>query len=124
MSFSSLLKRLRNAERAKGPGEATLTFEDDTTRAIRIRKKNQVKLCLDAFAKMRSYPPEPPTGIVLPAAPPEPQTKNDVALEVLGRAKHIEGPKLLQFVHALARTVVERRKEKASGNALTPHGGN
>lgn len=118
MNFSSIFRRVRNAQRAKGPAEATLTFDDETTRAIRIRKNNQLELCLDAFAKARAYPPEPPPGIVVPEPPPEPQTKNDHALEVLGRAKSIEGPRFLQFVHAIARDVAERKKEKTKCSTL------
>jgi hypothetical protein len=112
MNFSSILRRLRGVEETKGAREATLTFPDGSTRAIRVRNQNQLKLCFDVFAKMRSYPPAPPAEVVLPPPPPEPTTANDRALELLGRAESCEGPRFLQTIHQMAKTVNERRSKQ------------
>jgi hypothetical protein len=114
MNFNSILRRLRGVEQTKGADEVTLVFADDSTRAIRIRRNNQLELCLDAFRKMRAYPPPAPEGVPTTPPPPEPKTANDRALDILGRAERIESaPRFLQFIHGLARQIHERRNAPA-----------
>src|SRR5438874_766449 len=110
MKFS-FEKRLRDVEETKGAREALLTFEDGSSRAIRIRNQSQLRLLFDAFAKMRAYPPPAPEGFAT-TPPPEPVTANDQALELLGRAERCEGPRFLQTVHQMARTLHERKSQK------------
>jgi hypothetical protein len=126
MKFS-FEKRLRDVEQTKGAREATLTFPNGSTRAIRVRNQSQLRLLFDAFAKMRAYPPPAPEGFAT-TPPAEPHTANDTALELLGRAQKCEGPRFLQLVHALAQGIEEGRQQKkreAGGeNARTVRSGN
>jgi hypothetical protein len=115
MRFQSIKRRLRAIAETRGGGGAQLTFADGSTRSLKVRSRNgQLKLCLDAFAKMRSYPPATPEGVPRLSPPAESRTANDQALELLGRAESCEGPRFLQFIHGLARTVHERRSQKGA----------
>jgi|ERR1700687_1279615 len=109
MKFQSIKNRLRQIAETRGAGTALLTFADGSTRILSVRNRNAaLRLLLDCFQKARSFPP--------------PATGNDRTIEIMGRAQSCEGDRLMQLIHKFATSFVDRRK--ASGNALTPHGGN
>jgi hypothetical protein len=113
MNFSSILRRLRGVEETKGAREATLAFGDGSTRAIRVRNQSQLKLCFDVFAKLRAYPPPVPEGIPPLSPPAEPRTLSDRAIELLGNAESLEGPRFLQTIHGMCKTLKERKEKDA-----------
>jgi hypothetical protein len=127
-SFRSTENRLSAIEGRRGLGVIRLTFADGSTRAIRVARDFQLALFEDTCAWQRAYPPVPPEGIVLPQPPPEPTTPSDKLIALLGEAVSIEGEHVifLRTIHAMCQQMSERKKEreKASGNALTPQGGN
>jgi hypothetical protein len=115
MNFSSILKRLRGVEQVKGAAEATLVFANNSTRAIRVRSRNgQLKLCLDAFAKMRAFPPDPPPGVIPLPEPPPPEltTPSDKLIDLMAAAESVEGPAFFRTIFELCQTLGQRRKEK------------
>jgi len=112
MKFS-FEKRLRDVEHTKGAREATLVFADSSTRAIRVRNRSQLKLCFDVFAKLRAYPPPVPEGIPQLSPPAEPRTASDRAIELLGNAESLDGPRFLQTIHEMCKTLKERKEKDA-----------
>jgi hypothetical protein len=115
-SLSTIERRLRAIAERRGPGTALLTFANGTTRSLKVRsRQGQLELCLDAFEKLAAYPPPAPEGSLTDPPEPEPETKNNVPLQLLGAAVSCEGEPFLQFIHGLAQMIHEGRLEKSRG---------
>jgi hypothetical protein len=131
--FASTDKRLAAIEGRRGMGVVRLTFADGSTRGVKVRHDYALTLFVDTCAWLRSYPPAAPPpaeGMAVDVATrPEPKTPSDRLIHLLGESVAIESREEIVFlttIAGMARQMVARKKEreKASGNALTPHGGN
>jgi len=124
-NFQSTNKRLLAIEGYRGADAIRLTFEDGSTRGVRVRKDFALDLFEDLLSKMRAYPPPAPEGSPITPPPAEPQTRSDELIDLLGAAVSIEAEQEIIFLntmHEMARQLFERKKEKRK--ALTLHQGN
>jgi hypothetical protein len=133
-NFVSTDKRLAEIEGRRGMGVIKLTFPDGSTRGVKIRHDYALELFEHVCMWARAFPPPAPApaeGMVVDVEPPrpEPKTPSDRLIHLLGESVAIESREEIVFlttIAGMARQMVARKKEReeASGNALTPHGGN
>ncbi len=128
-NFASTDKRLAAIEGRRGLGVVRLTFADGSTRGVRIAHDYQLTLFMHTCEWMLAYPPPAPEGMVVEPPRPEPKTPSDRLIHLLGESVVLDSREEIVFlttIAEMARQMVARKKEreKASGNALTPRGGN
>jgi hypothetical protein len=117
--YDSSKRRLGAIEGKREKVTIRLTFPDGSTRGVDVARDFHLQVFLHIASKLRSYPPQPPEGIVLPPPPPEPSTPSDRLIDLMAAAESVEGPRLFQTIFGMCSTLGERRRQRGKNGSET-----
>jgi hypothetical protein len=112
--YESSKRRLRAIEGTQGAFNVRLLFPDGSTRAAVVAKEHRLRLLIDAFDRIRAFPPPGPE--LSQEIIPEPVTSSDNLLRLMEPASSVEGDRLIQTVFGICKTISQHRHQKGETN--------